>query len=416
MSKQKSKKDGLIGKTLGRYEILKEVGRGGMATVYSARQKSINRQVALKILPPYFLHDPNFFERFRREVQVITTLEHPHILPIYDYGKVNDIPFIAMRLLTGGSMREMIQEGGVQQLVAVQRPLNQIAQALDYAHHNNIIHRDLKPGNILMDDSGNAYLSDFGIAHVAGSNITGTGILGTPAYMSPEQVNGQVISNYSDIYSLAIVLFELITGELPYKDKILSAILIKHVTEPLPLIRDFRDDVPPEIDAVLAKAASKKPEDRYDTASEFAQAFSEALNTVSMSTSTLLPQVVVQSKTDEIAFDETMLLLMHVEGFEEPMSLQFDRKDTLILGRLDDPSSDVDVDMNVYSGYEDGVSRRHAVIGLSAKNNCLEVWDLSSVNGTYLNGSKIAPNEHHQLRDGDELRLARTTVHLAFQR
>ncbi|RMF76171.1 MAG: serine/threonine protein kinase [Chloroflexi bacterium] len=269
--------DDLVGKSLGHYEILAEVGRGGMATVYRARQTSINRIVALKVLPPSLMHDPNFFERFQREVDVIAHLEHPHILPIYDYGQVEGIPFIVMRYLAGGSLSQMIRRGSIP-LEWLEKPLTQVAQALDHAHRQGIIHRDLKPGNVMLDEQGNAYLSDFGIARVLGSEMTGSMLIGTPAYMSPEQANGQPIDGRADIYSLGIVLFELITGSEPYQAETPLALLFKQINEPLPSLSAYRKDVPEAMQDVIDRATAKNPNDRFASAREFAQAFRNALH------------------------------------------------------------------------------------------------------------------------------------------
>lgn len=268
--------DELIGKTLGQYTILEEAGRGGMATVYLAKQTSMNRNVAIKVLPPHFLHDPSFLERFKREVEVISHLEHPHILPIYDYGEAEGMPYIAMRFLGGGSMAQMIRRG-VPDLEELIRPMRQISQALDYAHMQGIIHRDLKPGNIMLDEAGNAYLSDFGIARVMGSDLTGSAIIGTPAYMSPEQANGTQIDGRSDIYSLGVVLFELITGREPYQAETPMALLLKHLNEPMPPARDFRDGVPESVEHVLSKSTAKDPDERYSSTKEMSDEFEQAL-------------------------------------------------------------------------------------------------------------------------------------------
>ena len=275
MSEQRPQDD-LIGKQIGQYEIIDEIGRGGMATVYRARQKSMNRTVAIKVLPRHLLHDPGFFERFEREVDVIAHLEHPHILPTYDYGQSDNVPYIVMRFLGGGSLERMIKSGSVSP-DTIDKPLRQIAQALDYAHQQGVIHRDIKPGNIMLDEAGNAYLSDFGIARVLGSEMTGSMIIGTPAYMSPEQANGIPIDGRADIYALGVVLFELLTGEEPHRADTPMAVLLKHINEPIPPLRNYRDDIPDPIEDVIMKATAKSPEDRFASASEMAQAYTSAL-------------------------------------------------------------------------------------------------------------------------------------------
>ncbi|MCU0480571.1 MAG: protein kinase [Anaerolineae bacterium] len=286
MTTPKNPKDDLIGKTLGQFEIEEEIGRGGMATVYKARQRSMNRTVAIKVLPRQMLHDPGFYERFEREVNVISHLENPHILPIYDYGQEEGLPYIAMRYLGGGSLEQRIRRSPVK-IDEIEKPLNQVAQALDYAHQQGIIHRDLKPGNIMLDENGNAYLTDFGIARVLGSDLTGSMIIGTPAYMSPEQANGLPVDGRSDIYSLGIVLFEWMTGRGPYQAETPMAVLLKQIQEPMPSIRQIRGDVPQSVEDVIIKATSKDPNRRFSSAGEFAQAFANALRGMSFPTNAI---------------------------------------------------------------------------------------------------------------------------------
>ncbi len=268
--------DELIGKTFGQYTVIAEIGRGGMATVYRAQQQSVNRVVALKVLPRHFWHDSSFFERFTREVAVISQLEHPHILPVHDYGQVNGLPYIVMRYLAGGSLENIIRRG-LPKWTDLERPLRQICQALDYAHQKGIIHRDLKPGNILFDENGNAYLSDFGIARVMNSDLTGSALIGTPAYMSPEQAQSQPLDGRSDVYSLGVVVFEWITGWMPFQADTPVGLLLKQIQEPFPSPRRFRADIPPQIEAVIMRACAKNPSERFASAGEFFNAFSQAL-------------------------------------------------------------------------------------------------------------------------------------------
>lgn len=309
--------DELIGKTLGQFTILQEVGRGGMATVYKATQKSINRQVAVKVLPRHFMHDPGFLERFEREVEVISGLEHPHILPIYDYGQDDGVPYIAMRYLGGGSMAELVRRG-VPDVGDLEKPFQQVAEALDYAHQQGIIHRDLKPGNIMLDEHGNAYLSDFGIARVMGSDLTGSAIIGTPAYMSPEQAQSGYIDARSDIYSLGIVLFELITGREPFQAETPMSVMLKHLNESLPPIRDFREGVPYAVQDVVDMATAKTPDERYPSATAMAAAFSAALRETSPPVTRPLPE----SRNDEASVESVVVPQPAIAAPDEVASAQ----------------------------------------------------------------------------------------------
>jgi len=257
---------------IGRYEIKSELGRGGMASVYLAYDPAFKREVAVKVLPREFLHDPTFRARFEREAQIIGALEHPAIVPVYDFGEDDGQPYIVMRYMSGGSLSERVRRGPLS-LHETARILQRISPALDEAHRRGVIHRDLKPGNILFDQYDEAYLSDFGIAKLAesGSTLTGTGVIGTPAYMSPEQAAGELdIDARSDIYSLGAIVFEMLSGVLPYHADTPMGMAVKHLTEPVPHIHDFRGDLPPECDAVIARAMAKERSERYQTAAELA--------------------------------------------------------------------------------------------------------------------------------------------------
>jgi Tol biopolymer transport system component/tRNA A-37 threonylcarbamoyl transferase component Bud32 len=268
--------DNALPKMIGRYEIRSEIGRGGMATVYRGYDPLSKREVAVKVLPHELLHNPHFRTRFAREAEVIAALEHAAIVPVYDFGEdvASGQPFFVMRLMTGGSLDDRLATGPIS-IADSSRIIARLAPALDRAHHKGIVHRDLKPGNILFDDDGNPFISDFGIAKLAesGSSITGSGVVGTPAYMSPEQAMGEEsIDGRSDIYALGAILFQMLTSRHPYKADTPMGVVVKHITAPVPLVRDANPALPIECEELIQKAMAKKREERFQTATELAAA------------------------------------------------------------------------------------------------------------------------------------------------
>jgi hypothetical protein len=259
----------------GRYEIKSEIGRGGMATVILAYDPRFERDVAIKVLPREFLHDSQFRARFEREAKMVALLEHPAIVPVYDFGDEDGQPYIVMRFMAGGSLSDRLHQGAMP-LHEVIQIFNRLAPALDVAHNKGIIHRDLKPGNILFDQYGNACLSDFGIARLAqtgGATLTGGNILGTPAYMSPEQVQGdKEIDGRSDIYAMGVILYQLLSGNAPYQATTPARVMMMHILEPVPNILEARPNLPGGVEAVIAKAMAKDPDDRFQTNNEMALA------------------------------------------------------------------------------------------------------------------------------------------------
>jgi serine/threonine protein kinase/Tol biopolymer transport system component len=269
----------LIGQKLGQYEIISLLGKGGMATVYRARQSNINRDVAFKVIRPDLADAGDFIKRFEREAQTIASLSHLHILKVFEYGQHGDLVYLVMELLTGGSLSDMIRRGALPPDQAG-KLLEHIASALDYAHRRGIIHRDLKPQNVLLDEEQNALLTDFGIAKLLGesSSLTQSGMaMGTPAYMAPEQWRGESVDARTDIYALGVILFEMLSGQLPFQGETPFSLMHKHVYETFPPIRSLQANLPESVERVLEKALAKNREERYPSAAELAAAYKGAL-------------------------------------------------------------------------------------------------------------------------------------------
>jgi serine/threonine protein kinase len=272
------------GQMLGPYRIINQVGRGGMATVYKAYQPSVDRYVAIKVLPSQLAESREFAARFQQEARIIAKLEHPHILPVFDYGESDGVAYFVMRYMDAGTLKEKMIEGRPLPLHEIDRLFTQLADALSYAHSRGIVHRDLKPANVLIDAQGNVFLTDFGIAKLlesASPRLTQTdAIMGTPAYISPEQAQGQTVDQRSDIYSLGIILYEMVTGSVPFTAETPLAVLFKHISDPLPPPSLVKPDIRPAIEKVILKALAKDPRDRFATAAEFVAAWERAQQTV----------------------------------------------------------------------------------------------------------------------------------------
>ncbi len=269
----------LSGKTLGKYQIHSPLGQGGMAAVYKAFQPGMDRYVALKILPRQYASDPEFIGRFEQEAKVIAKLQHPHILPIHDFGQADGYTYLVMPLVETGTLADLLK-GWALAPGKIRTIISQIGDALDYAHSQGLIHRDVKPSNILIDQRGNCLLTDFGIAKmVEGTkHFTATGgILGTPTYMSPEQGMGEKLSRTSDIYSLGVVLYEMATGKVPFDAETPLAVVIKHMNDPLPLPSRLKPDISRTLETVIMKALAKAPADRFPTAADLVRAVRTAI-------------------------------------------------------------------------------------------------------------------------------------------
>ncbi len=277
--------DSLVGQTLGQYELRALLGAGGMGAVYRGFQAGLRREVAVKVLPTVLAQDSNYIARFNREAEVSASLEHAHIVPVYDYGTQDGISYVVMRLLTGGSLADRLriaeeEKRALPSLTEISAMLRQLAGALDYAHNRGVIHRDLKPGNIMFDNQGDAFLVDFGIAKLlkATTSLTGTGMgVGTPSFMPPEQWRSEELTAAADQYALAIVIYMMLTGHMPFEADTPFQAMHKHLNEPPTPAQVYRAEVPQSVSLVLERALAKDPAARYPTVTAFAQAFDSAI-------------------------------------------------------------------------------------------------------------------------------------------
>ena len=270
----------LLNKQLGKYEVTEHIGHGGMADVYLGHQKNLERKVAIKVLHPFLAGEQGFVSRFQREARIVATMRHPNIVQVYDfdYHEELDIYYMVMEFIEGATLKDRLKEREL--------PIHEaayiaaaIADALDYAHRREMVHRDIKPGNIMFTEDGDPVLADFGIARMLSlTGLTASGaMVGTPAYMAPEIGQGQSGSASSDIYSLGVVFYEMVTGRLPFKAEIPMSLVMKHINDPVPSPKEYVSEIPDELEAIILKALAKQPEERYATAGKMARALRRTL-------------------------------------------------------------------------------------------------------------------------------------------
>jgi Flp pilus assembly protein TadD len=271
------------GENVGAYRIVEQLGSGGMATVYKAYHAALDRYVAIKVLHPAFKADSGFLARFQREARVVARLEHPHIVPVYDFSEHKGSPYLVMRFIEGETLKARLEREQLtlSEILDIIRP---VGQALTYAHERGVLHRDVKPSNVLLAHDGGVFLTDFGLARIvqAGeSSLTRDAMVGTPYYISPEQAIGKSeLDPRTDIYSFGVVLYELFTGRVPFQADTPFAVIHDHIYTPLPLPTSVNPNLPAALERVLLKAMAKEPNDRYDAAVEMVAAVEKAVTGV----------------------------------------------------------------------------------------------------------------------------------------
>lgn len=283
----------VVGEQVGAYRIVEQLGQGGMSTVYKAYHAALDRYVALKVLHPMFKGDRSFLERFQREARIVARLEHPHIVPVYDFSEHEGVPYLVMRYVEGRTLKALMNEEGAVPLGRIVEILRPVCDALAYAHALGVLHRDIKPSNVLLSQQGKVFVTDYGLAKMVqtgDSTISQDRMIGTPQYISPEQAKGETVDARTDLYSLGVVLFELVTGRVPYMADTPFAIVHDHIFSPLPLPSQVDPTVPQEIEQVILKSLAKSAEDRYQSADEFFGALEAAAQSLGVQPALLSPR------------------------------------------------------------------------------------------------------------------------------
>jgi len=391
-----------IGQTIGGYQIAEEIGRGGVATVYRAYQPQLERWVAIKIMQATATSGKEFLTRFRREAKAIAALRHPNILTIYDYGEEKGTAYFVIEYVAGGALKDHLT-GQPQAWPDVATLILPVGRALAYAHSQGIVHRDVKPANILLARPDWPLLADFGLVKLIGRKrgITQPGVsIGTPAYFSPEQASGDEIDHRTDIYGLAIVLYELLTGNLPFEADSAIEMMLRRLREnPIPP-RQLNPLITPQLEAIILRALARDPAERQPTMEALLNDLSRqpgATGRAIMAPSYATPPPTATTRLDApgVTFGPRLIVM----GTGAMLSIP--HKDEVLIGRGDPHATPPDVDLGPYGGGQAGVSRHHARMLRGPEGFLLD--DLNSTNGTFVNSVPVTPGQPVRLRGGDAI-------------
>ena len=399
-----------IGRTLGDYRIESEIGQGAMANVYRAYQPQLERWVALKVMKTGGMDDQGFLDRFRREAKAIAALRHPNILTIYDYGEEKGIAYIVMEYVAGGTLKARLAEGPVE-WPDVATLVIPVGRALTYAHSQGIVHRDVKPANILLARPDWPLLADFGLVKLLdrqqGITRPGTSI-GTPAYFSPEQAAGEDVDHRSDVYGLGIVLYELLTGHVPFEaDSPFKMMLLRLREPPIPP-RRLNSRITPQLEAVILRALARDPAARYSTMEALVDDLSRLPGATARAITPPSPLAAPAGPTIRLGALSTMAG-PHLVVTGTGATLLLPQQDKVLVGRADPHvTPPPDVDLGPHGGDLAGVSRHHARLLHRPEGWLLE--DLHSTNGTFLNSVPVLPEQPVRVRSGDVIRYGQLTL------
>jgi serine/threonine protein kinase len=397
------------GQTIGNYQIAEEIGQGGMATVCRAYQTQLERWVAIKIMHTTEASSKEFLARFRREARAIAALRHPNILTIYDYGEEHGIAYIVMEYVPGGTLKSHLTDQPMEWPDAATLVVP-VGRALAYAHSEGVVHRDIKPANILLARPDWPMLADFGLVKLVGHQrgITRPGVsVGTPAYFSPEQAAGDDVDHRSDVYSLGIVIYQLLTGRLPFEADSPIELMLLRLREPPTPPRRLNPRITPQLEAIILQALARDLEARYPTMEAFVNDLSRVPGPTGRAVLPTGPVAIPTATARLGALSQTVGPRLIVAGTGATLILPL--QEEVLIGRGDPQVVPrPDVDLGPHGGGQAGVSRRHARLLYGSEGWMLE--DLQSTNGTFLNSVPVQPGQPVRISTGDIMRCSQVTL------
>ncbi len=390
----------LVGTTIAQYELETIIGEGSQATVYKAYQPNLDRYVAIKILKATY-HQTTL-ARFKREATTIAQLRHRNIMVIHAYGEYDGYSYIVMEYVSGGTLSDYLQDEPMSWVKAINLILP-IANALHYAHQKNLIHRDVKPSNILMPQPDWPLLADFGlvkITTIGKPSITDKGVIvGSPAYAPPEQIGSKPLDGRADIYTLGIILFQLVTGRLPFEHQNSRLMMLAHLKQPIPKPAKFNPKCPPQLEEIIFKATAKEPDDRYPDM----QMMEKALQTVIKEATQPFTAADMAKYKSQAKHSFKPTTIPKLRFFEKDITFDLpqSKNSPLIIGRVQH-NNHVDINLVPHGAKEAGISRKHAC--LIEQENRWWIDDLDSTNNTYINNVRVVPGSPVALKNGDIIR------------